>query len=75
MVVLGGVASASFMIPSFLELQYLDYSYPNKIQLIMIIIVSVVFGIPTLIAFLLIPCDLVIQYGMDQLHEVLHILV
>ena len=72
MVVLGGVASASFMIPMFLKPQD---NYPNTIRLTMIILVSVVFGIPTLVAFLLIPCSLVcfsanvIQYGMDQLHD------
>ena len=41
----------------------------------MIVLVSVVFGIPTLIAFLLVPCGLVcfsanvIQYGTDLLHD------
>ena len=50
-------------------------TYPNTIQFIMIVLVSVVFGIPTFIAFLLVPCGLVcfsanvIQYGMDQLHD------
>jgi hypothetical protein len=65
----------SILIPSvFLKLQDLD-SYPNTIQLTMIILVDIVFGIPALIAFLLIPCGLVclsanvIQYGMDQFHD------
>ena len=71
-VVFAGVAVASILIPMFLNPQN---NYPNTIQLTMIIIVSVVFGIPTLIAFLLISCGLicfsanVIQYGMDQLHD------
>jgi peptide/histidine transporter 3/4 len=75
MAVLGSVASMSILIPSvILELPDLD-NYPNTIQLTVIILVGVVFGIPTLIAFLLIPCGLicfsanVIQYGMDQLHD------
>ena len=48
---------------------------PNSIQITIIALVSVAFGIPTLIAFLLILCSLVcfsanvIQYGMDQLHD------
>ena len=78
MVVFAGVALAS-MIPAFLKSQDIYNMYnPNSIQITIIILVGVVFGIPipTLIAFLFIPCGLVcfnanvIQYGMDQLHDV-----
>ena len=68
------VAAASTLIPFAVALSSQD-TYPNTIQLTMIILVSVGFGTPTLIAFLLIPCGLVcfsanvIQYGMDQLHD------
>ena len=70
--VLGGVAFASIWISVLLKPQD---DYPNTIQLITLVLVGVVFGIPTLIAFLLIPCGLicfsanVIQYGIDQLHD------
>ena len=72
MAVLAGVAVASILILRFSKS---PDNYPNTIQLTMIIIVSVVFGIPTLTAFLLLLCGLicfsanVIQYGMDQLHD------
>jgi uncharacterized membrane protein YidH (DUF202 family) len=77
MVVLAGVASARVSwFRFFWKLQDLDtYPYPNTIQFTVIILNSVVFEIPALIAFLLIPCGLVcfranvIQYGMDQLHD------
>jgi hypothetical protein len=59
MLVLGGVAAASIMIPVFLKPQDLIVTYPNTIQLTMIVLVSVVFGIPALIAFLFIPCGLI----------------
>ena len=71
-VVFTTVACVSILIPMLLKPQD---SYPNTAQLPMSIVVGVVFGIPTLIAFLLIPCGLVcfsanvIQYGMDQLHD------
>ena len=60
MAVLGGVAVASIMVPAIVVFSAKpDDNYPNTIQLTMIFIVSVVFGIPTLVAFLLIPCGLV----------------
>ena len=70
--VLTGVAFASIIIP--MSLKDPD-TYPNKIQLTMIILIGVVFGVPAFIVSLLIPCGLVcfsanvIQYGMDQLHD------
>ena len=73
-VVLGGVATVS-MIPVILKSQDQVTYDPNKIQLTMIILVGVVFGVPAFIAFLLMLCGLVcfsanvIQYGMDQLHD------
>ena len=73
-VVFAGAALATILIPFVVVLSSQD-TYPNTIQLTMIILVSVVFGIPAFIAFLLIPCGLVcfsanvIQYGMDQLHD------
>ena len=54
--VLTGVALVSIMIP--LSLKDPD-TYPNKIQLTMIILIGVVFGVPAFIAFLLILCGLV----------------
>ena len=75
MIVFAGVAVASILISVSLILKPGPQdTYPNTIQLIIIILVSVAFGIPTFIAFLLLPCGLVcfsanvIQYGMDQLH-------
>ena len=68
-VVLGGVATVS-MIPVFMKSQD-----PNNIQLTSIVLLGIVFGVPTLIAALLILCGLVcfsanvIQYGMDHLHD------
>ena len=47
----------------------------NTVHIIVIVLLSVVFGIPTLIAFLLVSCGIVcfsanvIQYGVDQLHD------
>ena len=74
-VVLGGVATVS-MIPIILKSQeQFTYYEPNDIQLTMVILIGVVFGVPAFIAFLFIPCALVcfsanvIQYGMDQLHD------
>ena len=65
MVVLGGVGIASIMIPMFLIKSQLEDYPPNTIQLIMIVLVSVMFGIPTFIAFfLLVPC---LPYmGLDE---------
>ena len=73
MVVLGGVASTSITIPMLIKL---EDNYPNSIQLIMIVLVSIVFGIPFFVAlFLLVPCSLVcfsanvIQYCTYLLHD------
>ena len=73
MVVFGGVGTVSITIPMFL-INSQDFPL-NTVQIIVIILVSVVFGIPTLIAFLLVPCGIVcfsanvIQYGVDQLRD------
>jgi hypothetical protein len=72
MVVFAGVAVASILIPDvFMNPQ----AFSSNIRLVMMVVVSVVFGIPTLVALLLISFGLicfsanVIQYGMDQLHD------
>ena len=72
MTVLGGVV-ASILIPVLLKSP--DTLAANAIQLIILGLVGVVFGIPALIVALLMFCGLVcfnsnvIQYGMDQLHD------
>ena len=71
-VILAGVAFASIANPLLFNSRN---NNPNTIQDITIFLVYIVFGIPVIIAFLLIPCGLVcfsanvIQYGIDQLHD------
>ena len=75
MLVFAGVAIASIMIPVYIIKPDI-YNYPvNTLQIIMLVVVYVVFGIPTFIALIFLLCGLVcfsanvIQYGMDQLHD------
>ena len=72
MIVFGGVGAASIMIP--IVPQVLSYSL-STIQIVTIVLVNILFGIPAFIAFLFVPCGLicfsanVIQYGIDLLHD------
>ena len=62
MVVFGGVASTSITIPMLIKL---EDNYPNSIQLIMIVLVSIVFGIPFLLhCFYLCPVVLFVSVLM-----------
>ena len=50
------MAAASIKVPMIVKLEDNYPTNPTTIQLIMIVLVSVVFGMSVLIAFLLVPC-------------------